>query len=369
MIHNSNSSFVGQLVSNLGAYMNESVSVRIYQPKLQNLTVNALAIKSVLDEVLNDYGNATGATMSLTNMSNMGRMSGMSGMQMSNTSAIVNVGAYESAQGMTDAVVKMWINLKSNTPSSVPSTAISALDGGFAKLKLLISGKATPDQVMELVHGTIHPNFITAYNLQLQGMAGTTSGGGKNMNMNGTTGANMTMTVHVPHALMSYISQSADEIHNSHKALASSTNGDYKTDTKYTLTASGTATSLSDSSMTSDAKITLDLSTWQAAGRVVTMDVMGGSVTVGQTSMTVHSGVVAYIINGHVLYAVALITPADNPGTNSVQLLKIRAVLPQDNNKLPLSASDQHLSISAQTTTLLSPGWILNLSGQIALSS
>ena len=389
MAHNANPTQIAQQVSALAGYLNESVSVRVDQPKLQNLTVSALAIKSVLDEALNDYGNATGATMSLTNMNNMGSMSmssgSMSSMQMSNTSAIVNAGAFESSLGMVNASQKMWVDLKAKTPSNVSSTAISALDAGFAKLVKLVSAKASAQQVMEVVHSAIHPNLAVAYGLQEQGVQssggasmqgnGSMSGmsGGMSGSMTGnnmTMGSNMTMSagVHVPHMLLAYISETAQQIHSSHGA-SSSGNSDYKSDTKYTLNASGTATSVSDPSKTADVKVTLDLSTWKAEGRVVTMDVMGGSVTVGQnTVLKVHSGIAAYVLHGRILYAVALITPAENPGLSSVQVLKIRAELPQDSNKLPVSSSDQPLKLTTMGNSMLMPDWSLQLDGQIALS-
>src|SRR5438105_1354445 len=86
---NPNSATIKQFIDKLDGYMSESVTTRIDQPKLQNLTVSALAVKLVLDEVMNDYGNATGSSASSMNMSSSsssGSMSMSGSMSSSNNS-------------------------------------------------------------------------------------------------------------------------------------------------------------------------------------------------------------------------------------------------------------------------------------------
>ncbi len=170
---NPDPALVKQIVDNLDGYIAESVSVRIDQQKLQNLSVSALAIKAVTDEIMNDYGNATGSgsSMSSMSMSSGGSMGSMSSMSNSSNqqpaSMIVNIAAYQSTQGLATAAQNMWNDLKAKTPSNASSTAISNLDKGFIQLEQYVDNKASNDQVMGVIHGVIHSNLQIAYGLQV----------------------------------------------------------------------------------------------------------------------------------------------------------------------------------------------------------
>jgi hypothetical protein len=400
---NHDSTAIGQFVNSLDGYMNESISARVDQPKLQNLTVNALAIKSVLDEALNDYGNATGATMSLTNMSNMAPMSSnasmsssSSSMQMSNTSAIVNFGAYESAQGMTSAATKMWSDLKAKTPSNVSSTAISALDSGFAKLKQLIDSKQSPGQVMQVVHDTIHPNFIILYNLQIQGeakmggnngsggMSGMSGGAGNNMTMSGG-GMNMNASMSIlEKKRIDYLKENAMQRHNEH-LMGAKTTGSYKQNSSYMLNASGTGSplsssgssvmssnmSMSSSSGNTSVGVSLGLSVYESTPAETKLDIMNGTVTVGTNDVrTVQSGFAYYLPTFNKFIVVGFIPVKGADGTiQGVQLFRLWANLEANSVNLPSSATDSPLSFKAVSAkSYLGTEWMLQMTGTVAYS-
>ncbi|MEO9321634.1 MAG: hypothetical protein ABI361_13285 [Nitrososphaera sp.] len=135
---------ITQLVSKLDSYMAESVPVRLDQPQLQNLTVNAIAIKDVLGEVMEGYGDATNGT-----------------------SKIVDQAPYQNAKGLATAAQSMWNTLKAKTPSNVSSTTISNLDNAFSNLTQSIAQNASDDTIVSIANHTIASNFATAYKTQV----------------------------------------------------------------------------------------------------------------------------------------------------------------------------------------------------------
>jgi len=135
---------VKQLVDKLDGYMAESVSVRVDAPKLQNLTVNAQAIKDVLGEVMEGYGDATNHSSS-------------------NPAKIVDQAPYQNAKGLASAAQTMWTELKAKTPSNVSSTTISTLDKAFSDLNTAIAQNASDSTVVSIANQTIASNFVTVY--------------------------------------------------------------------------------------------------------------------------------------------------------------------------------------------------------------
>jgi hypothetical protein len=178
---------VKQIVDALDNSLEEAVTARIDQTARNNATVNALAVAAVLDETLEDYGDATGANFDLNDMSNMGSMNGtesgsdnmtsstegnnnMSMNENNNMStgstSIENMAAYQTAQGLAAAAQNMFNDLKSKAPANMTS-AINKADQGFINLKDSINNRASPNDVMTIVHSAIHPNLQTAFNLQV----------------------------------------------------------------------------------------------------------------------------------------------------------------------------------------------------------
>ena len=145
---NADSAKVKQLVDNLDGYMAESVSTRIDASQLQNLTVNALAIKDVLGEVMEGYGDATNSSTS-------------------NPAKIVEQAPYQNSKGLAAAAQGMWNDLKTKTPANVSSTTISILDKAFADLNKAIAQNASDDTIVKIANETIASNFATTYKTQV----------------------------------------------------------------------------------------------------------------------------------------------------------------------------------------------------------
>src|SRR5215203_5717298 len=182
-------------VSNLDATLEEAISVRIDQEQLNNSTAQAIVLADVIDEVLRNYGSAFEVGFDMTNMSLMDEMiqdnnsgSGDSGgiegggsTQMegnTSTSTVVNMSAYQSAQAFANKSLEIFQNdLKPLSPppsataggnnSSNLTAAISQIEGSLVKLQQAINNKASPEEIIMIVHAEIHPNIQIAYRLQL----------------------------------------------------------------------------------------------------------------------------------------------------------------------------------------------------------
>jgi hypothetical protein len=173
--------------------------------------LEALALANVIDGVLVNYGNAYDVGFDMTNMSNMamignnnsqgsmvmnnsvtGNYSGASSsnmtmhsmnsssnlMMMQQDSAmnkgdsLVNMSDYQSAQALSTKAMEIFNNkLKLatvNDDNKNITVYISNLENGLAQLNDSISKKASPMDVMMIVHTQIHPNLLEAFNLQLR---------------------------------------------------------------------------------------------------------------------------------------------------------------------------------------------------------
>jgi hypothetical protein len=179
--------------------------------KDQDTKLDALALANVIDGVLTNYGNAYHVGFDMTNMSNIvmignnnspnsmvmnnpiaGNNSGTSNMNMkmqsmnasSNTTtmteqgnemnmgySLVNMSDYQSAQALAAKASEIFnTKLKDTTMSNNKNITafVTNLDKGLTQLNDSISKKASPLDVMMIVHTQIHPNLLEAFNLQLR---------------------------------------------------------------------------------------------------------------------------------------------------------------------------------------------------------
>ncbi len=160
-------------VTMLGNYLDESVSARVDPSKLNNSTVQALAVVFVLKESLEKYGDALNSTVDLNDMSQMnmndnmsgtsgGSMSGMSS-SMSMPATMVDQNAYENSIGLATAAQQMFSDVASKNPSVSGNDKITA---GFTKLVQDLNNKADVNTIMKDAHMGIHPTLIASYNIQ-----------------------------------------------------------------------------------------------------------------------------------------------------------------------------------------------------------
>lgn len=159
----------GQKADELGSLADQAESEMVPDSSRNNATVQALAMVDVLNEVLKDYGNAIGSTVDLTNMDNMNMSSsvnaqGMSGMSMPGT-PIANMAAYQSAKELGGVAQTMFASLQSAAPSSA-SPYLGKVGTALGELDQKIGSQASGMDVMTVVHLQIHPNLISAFNIE-----------------------------------------------------------------------------------------------------------------------------------------------------------------------------------------------------------
>ncbi|HZB99192.1 MAG TPA: hypothetical protein VE226_04205 [Nitrososphaeraceae archaeon] len=205
---------IDQLVSDIDSILGEAESTRIEQEDLENATIQALAFADLVNSILENYGNAYAVDFDMTNMSNM-VMNGqsnnnMSTMTMSNmdtngndndsnkemnsmnmsssstvvgmdvgggegsesginsSSSLVNLTDYQSAQALAAKALEIFnTELRPIAPNN-SSALLTNLENGLPKLNDSIRNKASPMDIMMIVHTQIHPNILQAFNLRLE---------------------------------------------------------------------------------------------------------------------------------------------------------------------------------------------------------
>lgn len=166
-----------------------------------NTKLHSLRVAELVDMVLRNYGNAYSVSFDMTNMSNMAMMDGDSAMSMSSSttddnnsdlrmdqmdnmhsSAIINggnnmsnnhspinVAEYQSAQALSAKALEVFNNeLKPMTPDNDSTVSISNLENGLIHLNHLVRDKASPMDIMMVVHTQIHPSLLEAFSLPLR---------------------------------------------------------------------------------------------------------------------------------------------------------------------------------------------------------
>jgi hypothetical protein len=222
---------VSQTVTSLNDTLAEAVTVRVENEQQNNATTWALALADLVNAVLSDYGNATGASFDLTDMSNMAGMGGMQLNDINNmtimtsdehvqmpsnnseanamtmgtnasssmdnmTVTIVDTAGYQSAQYLANNTILRLFNdtlkpltMRSNetspdsnnattttqegqdnspTPDGNVTSNIDKLEAGLLQLKDNINDKATPNEVMMTANLNIHPILMQIYGLTLE---------------------------------------------------------------------------------------------------------------------------------------------------------------------------------------------------------
>jgi len=168
------------------------------QQKADNSQIKLLAFADLIDSVLTNYGDAYAVGFDMTNISNMVLMRSnnisssittgsipdndnmnMSSMNMSSTMntdreinknfSLVDMTDYESAQALAIKATEIFNEeLKSISSNSNKTVFITMIEDGLTQLDNSIKDKASPLDIMMIVHTQIHPNLLKAFNLELR---------------------------------------------------------------------------------------------------------------------------------------------------------------------------------------------------------
>jgi hypothetical protein len=170
----------------------------------KNGTIQALGFADLVDSILINYGNAYAVDFDMTNMSNMVTMGNnsssmtMDGMvdnnsNNANSNSSMNMGSmdmfsstmvnmdsmgrnysliditdYQSAQALATKAQDIFkTELKPIAPGNSSAFAVN-LENGLTQLNNAIKNKASPTDVMMVVHTQIHPNLLEAFSLKLR---------------------------------------------------------------------------------------------------------------------------------------------------------------------------------------------------------
>ena len=200
------SNFLEGALKSLGSIFGGS---NINEERDQDTKLQALAFANVIDGMLIDYGKAYHVGFDMTNMSNMvmignnsspssmvmtnpvtGNNSGASNMNLNMNSmnssfnnmtghagemntgySLVNVSDYQSAQALATKAFEVFsAKLKHTTMTNNKNVTgfVTNLENGLTQLNDSIAKKASPLDVMMIIHTQIHPNLVEAFNLQLR---------------------------------------------------------------------------------------------------------------------------------------------------------------------------------------------------------
>ncbi len=177
IISGANAAEVDQKADSLNNLLAEAVQVRIESDQLTNSTIRAVVVASLVDEALEHYGEAVGFGGNMTDMSEMGSMnmtdSSMGSMgsqgsmpEMQDDVLIVSEANYQSSLAFAQKAEELYGEIRAEAIDGTDS-AIESLDAAFPDFVSAIEGEASAMEVMRVAHIQIHPNLMTAYDLQI----------------------------------------------------------------------------------------------------------------------------------------------------------------------------------------------------------
>jgi hypothetical protein len=146
--------------------LQDVIAVRIEKDQLNNSTVNALDINDILGEVVEHYGAAYGIAEEAGEHSNeTSAADNTTGTAAdSNTTAILDLAEYQSAQAYTNEAKQMLDEVKVLAPSNA-SSAISNAENGINEMITAINNKAQFSTVDDIVDSKVLPSMKMTFNL------------------------------------------------------------------------------------------------------------------------------------------------------------------------------------------------------------
>jgi hypothetical protein len=204
---------INNTVTSLNDILAEAVSVRVESEQLNNATTWAMVLADLINTLLSNYGNATGAAFDLTDMANLAETeedprtanvgvdnnTTQVNAAPSNATAntiIVDEASYQTAQYLANNTILQLFNdmlkpltttsagtndttdgataqqqLDNDTLSTSANNAtagIEELEMSLLQLRDYVNSKASPREVMTIPHLEIHPMLMQLYDLALE---------------------------------------------------------------------------------------------------------------------------------------------------------------------------------------------------------
>jgi hypothetical protein len=135
---------------------------------------------------------------------------------------------------------------------------------------------------------------------------------------------------------------SSREIHEKHRGENAASPGEYESDWNYSLMANGTAThrNQTETASTPTAEVNINMTVWKSTGAIILLDVIDGTVEVGNQTYTVVLGYALYTINYDTLRVGALVVDEDG----NVYKLKLTGSAEDSEAEFPMESGSIDLN-------------------------
>jgi hypothetical protein len=176
--NNMTQSQITNTIQDFEAVLDESVSVRISQDVINNSTIQALRLATLINDIDVNYANSFSIqpyNMSAMGMDQHGQQSmNMSAMVMDQHSQnsnnvskdIQNLTAYQTAQELLIPVKQVFEEIRSEKETSNQDKVIQ-LKENIDNLTTIIEMKKPYNEVAKVIHGIIQPTLQELYNLKI----------------------------------------------------------------------------------------------------------------------------------------------------------------------------------------------------------
>jgi predicted secreted protein len=154
-------------------------------------------------------------------------------------------------------------------------------------------------------------------------------------------------------------------MHAMHMGLGGQTTEQYPQNMKYTLTANGTATSFNGNS-TEDANLIIQFASWKSNNRVVSMDVLNGTIKIGDREETVRAGHAYYLVSMQMLRIYGLVPYEEQDSPSYVKMLRVNSIPSSAQGELPTKDSpDAVYTFESSANSRLNAEYRLNMTGHV----
>lgn len=162
--NNMTQSQIANTIQNLDAVLDESISVRISEDALNNSTIQALRLATLVNDIDISYANSFSIQPSNISTLGMGQHDENSSADVSKD--IQNHTAYQTAQGLLVPVSELFEGIKLEKEISNPDK-VTKLKDRFNNLTTIIEMKKPYNEVAKVIHGIIQPTLQELYNLKI----------------------------------------------------------------------------------------------------------------------------------------------------------------------------------------------------------
>ena len=162
--NNMTQSQINNTIQDFEAVLDESISVRISEDVLNNSTIQALRIATLVNDI--DINYADSFSTQPYNMSTMGMDQHDQNSSANESKDIQNYTAYQTAQELLVPVSQLFEEIRSEKEIS-NQDKVTQLKEGIDNLTTIIEMKKPYNEVAKVIHGIIQPTLQELYNLKI----------------------------------------------------------------------------------------------------------------------------------------------------------------------------------------------------------